>query len=93
MRPSCATRGKEFKLCHDYKNPLRFKVFGKVCFCCLNNFQTRAKLFRHVAYTSVRCGRYWDMFDDLPVDVFNKLEHGSCQLRKKLVSKGHVVFF
>ena len=73
---------------HDYRNPLRRKVEGTTCQCCLYNFWTRERLVYHVK-KAVRCKSYYETrVSDLPRDRQKQLDHDAAGVRRANTKAG-----
>ena len=59
---------------HDLRNPIRSKIGSTTCACCLTNFHIRYNLFKHVAYRSPKCKRFYVSQSDLGDEVLFQLE-------------------
>ena len=55
---------------HGYRNPIKRKICGTVCFPCMMDFQTRFKLVHHVCYCSELCRNEWAQMPDVPFEEF-----------------------
>ena len=78
---------------HDYTHPIRVRLRTTYCLCCGAQHHTRPRVFKHIAYVSVRCLEYYlqnvdCLSDDEIAEIKSddaKLKHTFMDVRKPFI--------
>lgn len=70
---------------HGYRNPLRSKISGSICACCLMDFWTRDRVLYHIKRSRI-CSTFYELrVQDLPSEEVQMLDReAAAQQRRDL---------
>ena len=73
---------------HGYKNPLRRKVEGTTCACCLYDYSSRERLLYHLKRMRRCREHYEEVIDDIPEETTRGLDAAAAAVQRSNLRNG-----